>query len=155
MMKRVTVDLEHVKFSRRQVEKKISNEPCTNTKKIKLKTKFVNKWNNSIRFVRREHNYVKLYRGKDENIPKRPALSSSAPPNQLSIIPINAKVKFRGLAKTRRIMKKHGDYNSKNGGLLNNTLIERDGDLFQNAIKDLVNKVSKPAIRSFFKSTDS
>ena len=147
-MKRVTIDLEHVKFSKTQIENKIVNNSHTNVKKIKLKklkVMFVNKWTNSTRSVRKEHNYVKLKQGRNEFIPNRPSVSSlsvpHAPPDQLATVPTNAKVSIKGLSKTRVFMKMYGDGGSKNSGLLNKCLTEQNEELFQKVVQDLVGKV--------------
>ena len=153
-MKRVTVDLEHANLSKRQTNNNIYSNLQKTTKKIKLKKlkiRFGNKWTNSDRLILREHSYVKLKKGF-EFLTKRTLLSSSiavphAPPDQLSTIPTNAKVSFKRLAKTCGIKKKYGDSSSRsNCGLLNSILIEHDGDLFQNAVKSLVSKVSTTSI---------
>ncbi|KAI6654815.1 hypothetical protein LOD99_2694 [Oopsacas minuta] len=140
-MKRLTVDLEPFTLPASVIPEKVPKRSLKKFKKLKLKR--IKKDHS----INNEHNYVKQKLPKNDKLsPSKPSVfsfpHSSKHPAQLSVVPTNAKVNIKGLGKSKRTSAKIDRTSRlKNSGALNSSLIEHDGELFHNAVKNLIEEV--------------
>ena len=155
-MKRLTIDIEHVKLPPKQLASKLCMRKKRTKKifkreKIKLtpkKPKDLPKMDlpkkDLPKIILKEHNYVNLNSICTPSIqtPIRPFPITRVPPDQLSFVPTQAKVNIRYLTKSPSTSpQKKSSVDSKDNGIVTGCMIESNGSLFNAAVKKIILKV--------------